>query len=352
MNGLAATILASIWHRYRMVFRADTGPRADAIFFDLKPFIPQYRQLLFCGQIPKQARFLRGAKFIETRDLEALRTAISESLEEEELGAPPVQIVYFHADLPAFEELLSRLDRGWIATTDVRGEELAGIGLKPREEIKTRNESVVLLDALPEDMSLEDRIMEDTKSLSAAIKAFRIQSKQDEVHLAFQAIQAELETTPRLTQSYLQETLRLRESTLKKVLEVGRRERRVDVKPYIDETPPIVVEFLKKVSAADGLSQAVVFDRDKLIGYARYGDLELPSRHFLKGWETLGQLGSEGLPLGPSQFVELRTTGQVTVLFYRRKYLFAFIPEREADLPVLKLNIEKELLRQWGPEEG
>jgi hypothetical protein len=348
MNGLATAILSSIWHRNRIVLRADSGERADSIFFELRPFIPQYRQLIFCGQIPKEARFLRNAKFIETADLNALRRALVESFAEEEMGAPPVQVVFFQADRAAFMELLAHLDRGWMATTRVGLEVLSAASLPPVEEIKTRADSLALLDPLPQDMSLEDRIMEDTKSLSGAIKAFRIQSKQGQVHLAFQAIQAELESTPRLTQSYLQETLRLRENTLKKVLEIGRRERRVDLSSYIEETPGPMIEFLKKISAGGGLSQAVVFDGGNLLGFARFGDIELPSRYFLLAWQIVARLEKDGLPLGPCRFIELKTTGQVTVLFYNHRYLFGFIPARDADLAGLKLNIESELVRVWG----
>jgi hypothetical protein len=352
MSGLAASILASIWHRNRIILRADSGERADRLFFELRPFIPQYRQLVFCGTIPKEARFLRGAKFIETRDLKALRTALLESLAEEELGAPPVQIVCFRADEEIFRDLLAPLDRGWMATTEQNSPAWLAAQLTPAEEIKTRLDTVALIDPPPEDMSLEERIMEDTKSLSGAIKAFRIQSKQGQVQLAFQAIQAELESRPRLTQPYLQETLRLREGTLRKVLEIGFRERRVDVRPYLDETPAPVVAFLKSAAKAGGLSQAVVFDAGQIIGYARYGDLELPSRHFLMAWDILARLQAGGLPLGPCRSVEVRTTGQTTILFYQRRHLFAFVPDREADLPTLKLNIENELLRHWGPEEA
>ncbi len=351
MSSLAASILASIWHRNRIIFRADDGERADSLFFELRPFIPQYRQIIFCGTIPKEARFLRGAKFIETRDLKALRTALLESLAEEELGAPPVQIVFFRADEAIFRDLLAPIDRGWMATTDQASPAWLASQLKPSVEIKTRRGTVALIDPLPEDVSLEERIMEDTKSLSAGIKAYRIQSKQGQVQLAFQAIQAELESSSRLTQPYLQETLRLRENTLKKVLEIGSRERRVDVRPYLEETPAPVVEFLKGAAKAGGLSQAVVFEGDRLIGYARYREIELPSRYFLQAWEMLGRLQTEGLPLGPFRSVELQTTGQTTILFYERRYLFAFVPDREADLPTLKLNIERELLRLWGPEE-
>ncbi len=351
MSGLAASILASFWHRNRIILRAESGERADELFFELRPFIPQYRQLVFCGTIPKEARFLRGAKFFETQDLKALRTALLESLAEEELGAPPVQIVYFRADEQVFRDLLAPLDRGWMATTDQASPAWLAAQLKPAQEIRTRRGTVALIDPLPEDVSLEERIMEDTKSLSAAIKAFRIQAKQGQVQLAFQAIQAELESSPRLTQPYLQETLRLRENTLKKVLEVGLRERRVDVRPYLEETPAPVVEFLKSAATAGGLSQAVVFEGDKLIGYARYREIELPSRYFLQAWNMLAPLATAGLPLGPCRFIELQTTGQTTVLFYQRRYLFAFIPDREADLAVLKLNIERDLLRLWGPEE-
>ncbi len=348
MNGLATAILSSIWHRNRMVLRADSGERADSIFFELKPFIPQYRQLILCGQIPKEARFLRNAKFIETSDLNTLRRALAESFDEEELGAPPVQVVFFRADRPAFKDLLAHLDRGWMATTEAGLDVLTAAGLKPAEEIRTRTDTLALLDPLPKDMFLEDRIMEDTKSLSGAIKAFRIQSKQGQVHLAFQAIQAELEATPRLTQSYLQETLRLRETTLKKVLEIGRRERRMDISSYVEETPAPVVDFLKKAAAGGVLSQAVVFDGMNLIGFARFGDIELPSRYFLQAWQILSRLETEGLPLGHCRTAELKTASQVTILFYHHRYLFGLIPARDADLPGLKLNIEGELARLWG----
>lgn len=351
MMGLTAPLLASLWNRNRMVLVAETGARADRLFFEVRPFIPQYRQLIFSGSIPREARFIRGAKCIDTRDMAALKTALFDSLQEEELGAPPVQIVFFRADAGIFRDLLSMLDRGWIATSDENPVVWGETRLKRAGQITMDHGTISLLDPLPADIALEEQIVAETLRVSGPVKAFRVQSKQGQVHLAFKAISEEFESRSNVTQAYLQEALRLRERTLKKALEIGRRERRVDLSLYIEETPAIVVEFLKTAPAAGKLSQAVVFDGDKLIGFARYGDIELASADFLRGLDVTTRLAADLFALESCRLAEIRTTSHITILFAKRKYLFGFIPDREADISQLKQNLDKELTRLWGPDK-
>lgn len=323
--GMEAKVLASLWNRNRTACLISDRSNYQPLFRRLRSFIPRYRQLLLLGDAPKEIRHLQGAKVLEMSDLGAHKAAIEQSFAEEATGAPPIQIVAFDPDKKLFDGLLSSLDRGWtVFLNGISKRHLEALGYEIHGEIPLPEGQIVLLDPLPSDLSPEEELLLETDPCSPAVKDFMIQMRQSQVFLAFQAIAAELESGRLVSRPYLSETLRVKEKTLRKILEVGLRERRVDFRPYIQDTPEPIIEFLKNLNRGSDVALAVVFEDDHLLGYARYQECYFPSRNFLAFSLQAGRVeGTAGDP-GRPWFLEMNA-GDKTVHLFRRRYLYGFL---------------------------
>jgi hypothetical protein len=203
---------------------------------------------------------------------------------------------------------------------------LEAAGHAVREEIPIEGGSLFLLDPLPPDLAAEEELLLETASCSPAMKDFMIQMRQSQMHLGFQAIQAEIESGRSVTQPYLSETLRVKEKGLKKILSLGLRERRLDLTSYIKDTPARVIDFLKSLSQESELALAAIFDREELIGYARYRECFFPSRNFQKFKKNVDRLSRSVSDPGRPWFLEIKAVDKIVQVFQGR-YLYGFLLE-------------------------
>jgi len=335
-------ILAALWHRHRIIIQSDRLGKAHALFLEIKDLLPQYREWILCGNIPREARFLRKGRKMPSDDLEALRHALLESLNEEEMGAPPIQILYFDANADVLQELTTHVDRGWLATTDRPAGAVEAL-CQPKDGLRDGNGTIYILDPLPEDSSIEDSIIEESRFVSPAMKKYIIQNRQNQVQLAFQAVQGEVESRGNVSQAYLLEALDMRIRTLNKTLEIGFRERRLDLRSLIQETPPSVRKLLHDLSSLKELLLAAVFDGRDLLGFAKYRDIALPSRHIVEFWDTVEHL-VQGFRLGRTQYAELGAPGHY-VLLIQKDYLYAFALETEMTPVLFRAELDRLLAK-------
>jgi hypothetical protein len=333
-------LLASIWHRNRLAVRCEDTATAAELVAALIEYVPPYRQLVFCGVVPKTLRFVPDVKIIDLQDLAGLRDSLLGAIAEEGMGGSPLQIVYFGADREVFESLLAFLDRGWVATTALEDIPIDGGAGAGRREIQRSAASIVLLDPVPDNTFLEERIFEDTAHRSASLRKFLIRMKQSEVRLAFDAIQGEIETGNRYHRAFFKETLKLRERTLQKAFEIGLRERRLDLSSYVEDTPPPITRLLKKLTSLEGLLMAVVLDKNTLIGIGRYRDVDLPHKTISLLWDTLSDLTEMLSPKDNCRSLEISTT-RYHVLLMRDDYLFGFILDRDVLPTAFKVAFNK-----------
>ncbi|MBN1273145.1 MAG: hypothetical protein JXB26_12820 [Candidatus Aminicenantes bacterium] len=335
-----ALIFASIWHRNRFVISGKTLDDANDLFFGFRDFIPQYRNLILCGDVPKESRYLKGVKLIDTDDLPSLREAFIESIAEEDLGAPPVQIIFFNATAEVFGEVLQHIDRGWVATYEGNPLSYLKKSFEIWEEFSFKKAKLYTLDPLLADTALEEKLIEDTKNNSKGVRLFKFQMKQSQVYLAFQAIGDELEVKEKITQSYLSETLELREKELRKIIEIGKRERRLDLSNYIEQTPTELVKFLKEISAEKELSMAAIFRERNLVGYARYRNLSFPSSIFTRIEEFIEKLNKKNLNIGKRWYFRLASERK-DIFIFNEDYLYCFVLEKGINFIAFKTKIEK-----------
>jgi hypothetical protein len=337
-----AALLASIWHRNRIVIQAPNLESANSLFSLWRYYIPQYRTFVLCGSIPKDARYIKGAKLIESKEPEAQREAFERCYAEEELGAPPIQVIYFAAGPETLRGVLSALPQGWIATTVHPREDWEDKSLPVRDVLSFAGGTLFFLDPLSEDVFIEQRLIEEMRDNSEGVKEFKVQLKQSEVHLAFQAMLNELESASSLTQSYVSEMLNVRERTLAKILAIGARERRMDLSPYIRRTAPEIVDFLKEMSSVKELYLAALFDGEDLIGYAKYRDIHFPSQDFLRMLRSIGTIPPGALRSGPLKYIEVNTR-QLNILVCVTGIVFGFVLEAGPNPLMVRFKVEESL---------
>jgi hypothetical protein len=334
-----ALIFSSIWHRNRILLCSENIEEANLLFNRFRCYIPQYREMIFCGDIPKTARFIREARLVETDDTPTLNSVLLESLSEEELGTQPVTVVYFNADEKTYKNTLSTLDRGWISTTTVKPSAFEKKPLKIVKKIQIGKVAVLILDPIPTNIFLEKKIIEETIDCSEKVKEYVVQMNESQVHLAFNAILGELEAKNKLTQSYISDTLNIREKTLTKIIEIGKRERRMDILEYIEETPSEIIEFLKGLSIEKEILLAAVFENRDLVGYAKFGDIVFPSRKFLQIDEEIDTISNKDFDLVEGRLVEMRL-GNRNIVLYKHQYLFGFVLNSGINPVLLKSKID------------
>lgn len=333
-------IFGSIWNRIRLLFYSKSIDKANELFFNMKCFIPRYRQWILCGDIPKKARFVKNVELIETKDFTALREAFLQSLAEEEAGTPPIQIVYFNAREDVFNNTLRHLDRGWIATASGEKSNLEWKSIKIYEETKFKEGIIYFLDPMLDETSIEEEIIKNTTNNSPGVRSYMVQMKENEVHFAFQAIQDELKTGEKTTQAYLTETLNIRQKTLKKIIEIGKKERRFDISSYIEWSPPHIINFLKGISHVREISLAAIFDKRKLIGYARYGDIVFPSQNFLRLSDRIMTSSEDKSNLSRKWNLEI-SAGSKNIFISNNDYLYGFILEKGINIKEFKSVMER-----------
>ena len=335
-----AMALAAVWHRNRMVVCGPGPEQLVQLCLKLISFVPGYRQIFLCGEVPKEFKYMKGAKLFETGEPLAQQAAFQISLAEEELGAAPIQVVYFGAPPAAYRDILGSLDRGWmIVTQTLSRASVEKSTSSVREEIRFPQGTVFLLDPLPEDLTIEKNILNETKHCSPGVREFIIQMKETEARLAFQAILAEMESGKTVTQSYLAETLKVREKTYHKILEIGFREKRLDVTPYIKETVPQVVKFLKAISLWNEASLAAIFIHKNLIGYAKYKDVDFSSLNFLSLGDRVEALSQTEANPGHPWLLELNTR-EMNILLLKHRLLYGFVLSGGADSALFRSKLE------------
>jgi hypothetical protein len=337
-----AALLAAIWYRNRIVIQAPNVESANSLLSLWRYNIPQYRTFVLCGAIPKDARYIKGAKLIETKEPEAQREAFELSFAEEELGAPPIQLIYFAAEPAILKSVLSVLPLGWMATTSHTREEWEDDSLRVKDVFSFADGTLYFLDPLPEDLFIEQRLIQEMRDNSEGVKEFKVQLKQSEVHLAFQAMLNEIESSGTLTQSYVSEMLNVRERTLAKILAIGAKERRMNLSPYIRETVPEIVEFLKEMSSVKELYLAVLFDGGDLVGYAKYRDINFPSQNFLRVVQSVGSIPRGALRSGPLKYIEINTR-HVNILVCVHAIVFGFVLEAGPNPLMVRFKVEESL---------
>ena len=337
-----ASLLAAFWHRTRIVIQASTVDSANALFSLWNYMIPRYRTVVLCGDIPKTARYIRGAKLIEHKEPAAQREAFELSYAEEELGAPPIQIVYFGADPTAVRDVLSAIPQGWIATTSLPPQAWESASARVQETLSFADGAFHFLDPVPKEIFIERRLIQDMRDNSEGVREFKVQLKQSEVHLAFQAMLVELESAGSLTQSYVSEMLNVRERTLAKILVIGNKERRIDLSAYIQRTDPVIVDFLKEMSSVKELYLAALFDGADLIGYAKYRDIHFPSQNFLRVIQSVGAYARGASRTGALRYIEINTR-HLNILVCVQPIVFGFVLEAGPNPLMVRFKVEEAL---------
>jgi hypothetical protein len=287
-----SNLFSLVWHRVPIILSGKNEQQAEKLFEELMYFVPEYRKLVFIGDIPKSVLFSQSnPTLLPVEDKELLQDNIIQIFEEESAIDPPIQLICSlkTSEKYLLNELLSHIDRGWISfcqfgVTDNYIKK--NFTIKNIQKIKINELTIhAICDELPE-TRLENIILQKSLNASAQALRFLLQKKMSEVRNAGQAIIQDIEQNRTFTQAEIEEEFEMRSLTFNKVLDITLSESRLDIGSYIELTPADIADRLKLISHIPGIEVIGVMKEGKLIGLARYNEYTFSFAFQLKQLEA------------------------------------------------------------------
>ena len=277
---IAKYVLSCLWLRIPFIIAEEDKETCNSLAFQLLEFVPEYRQLIACGSVPRSVEFsMRKPKILDTKDINFLKESLFSSFEEEKMGARPIQLIHFQSPPEIFTSLLSQLERGWFATTDLGPSDISSI-IEVQHTEKIDTNTILFLKPSP-DFILEEMLLEKVRSRPAEVARFIFQLKMSEINLIGNAILKEIESGVILSQVEIQELFEIDELTFHRTIDLLLSESKTDVRAYILMTPKNIQNKLDKMIELDGIYLCGAIENEKLVGLSKARALKIsPSKLF------------------------------------------------------------------------
>jgi hypothetical protein len=263
-------LFSAIWTR-KPVFIYSKDPGAlNEYYKDLIGFIPKYRQAILVGDFPKKVQFgFNKPKLIHNDALPDVQDMLLNVFEEEKsLESRSLQLLVWEPSPDFVRQVLTRLERGWIATTSILPETLKtwfpeavfeGFPL-------SKNMEVIFVSGHPGRVSIELEIMKTYFSRSPISAAFLIQKKLHEIKFIADAIMSEIGHGKKFHQVELQELFELDYQNFEKCLQIIEAEFHLDINRYIQRTSNQIKKILRQLLEIEGVIYACALRNGKLAG--------------------------------------------------------------------------------------
>lgn len=262
---LAVCTISSIWLRHPFIISCDDAIKRNDMTLQLLDFVPNYRQLVVSGSVPKAIEFsVKKPKVLDGSDLTTLKESLFSSFQEERVGTQPIQLILFNSTIQIFKEILCHIQQGWFATTDLTFTEIGA--LCEIHDLETIDDCSILFLNTKHDSTIEERLFDKAERRPTEVAPFIFQQKMSEVNLIGHAILQEIEAGKSLTLVEIEELFDIDESTAKRTLALLQSEAKMDVRPYILFTPNDVQKTLEKLVEFNNVLIAGAFEKNRLIG--------------------------------------------------------------------------------------
>ena len=354
-KNLAATILSTIWLRKPIIFYTDDKNNFDRLIQEIIHFIPDYRQLIFYGQVPKTIIYNKfRPKVLNTDDLKSIEISLIQSFEEENIHAPPLQLIFFDANEWILTNLLKQFEKGWIAFTFADVKKIQEFfESNDMLSINAENYKIIFPKGGPDDKKLEYKLINKARNRTLSTVRILLQKKMNEIRFTAQALLEEIEAGRKINQLEIEECFEIDSLNFAKVLDILKVEARLNVKPYIQLIPKYISLLLDKLSKISGVDTIACLHKNELLGIVRNKDFEfIPQQLFSPFVSFLNYLNDLN-EWGSYQQINLELQNGIKMLFFKkdeiskhRNLTFAAIIDRKSNaFLVLKeiKNILKEL---------
>jgi len=272
-----ATALNSILCRSPFFIEGETR-EIEPYLRQILSFVPAYREVIVAGDVPKWVKYLPfRPREMPSEDLKELSEAVLEAFQEEGPGRPPIEFIYFSADLSVWTNVLKRLPRGWLATISTITPVLKDLPRdRPYFTEQTGDVSIVHFGERGRDISFETMLLDRVKERPGTVASFLIQKKLMEMYLAGQAILREMEEGAGFSHAEVEELFDLDETTLSKIIQMVRYEYELDLERYLKPAPPDVVEQMDSISGIGHLISISAVSRRQVIAIKRIKESNIP----------------------------------------------------------------------------
>ncbi len=322
--GLAAKILSAIWLRKPVIFNIHGLQNKHKFIQEIISFIPDYRQLIFYGEVPRVLAFNKfRLKILTFEKSEITRESLYQCFAEESTSTPPLQIVYFDANETDVSELTNKLERGWL--TFVNG------GSTVYKQL-AESDRVIFIDLnnaevpqqkrnLLSDSDLEYEIFERAVDISGGALLALLQKKLNEIRYIGQALIYEIESGKKLSQTEIQQVFEIDSRTFIKALNVLKVESGIDIAHYIRLIPEIISIILDKIQKIAGVNTVACVLDNQLLGINKRSESTFfPLNTFLpfvKFYQHMILTFNEGY----NKRLNIELTGGRSVLFFKEDNL-------------------------------
>lgn len=322
--GLAVKILSAIWLRRPVIFNIQCLENKQKYMQEIISFIPDYRQLIFYGEVPRLLAFNKfRLKILKIEQSDVTRESLYQCFAEESSSTPPLQIVYFEAHENGIKELIKNLERGWLAF--VNGESTVYQKLDESGRILFIDfNNVEMPDPernLISNRYLEYELLERSYDSSGGALLALLQKKMNEIRYIGQALIYEIESGKKLSQAEIQQIFEIDSRNFNKVLEVLKVESGIDIAHYIRFIPEIISVVLEKIQKIAGVNTVACLFKKQLLGINKGAETTFfPLKVFLPFVEFYEYMIST-FDEGANKRLNIELTGGRTVLLFKEENL-------------------------------
>lgn len=287
---LAVQILTSIWHRKPIIICYETESHLIRLMNEIFHFIPQYRQLIICGNAPKSLRWNRQkSKYIDDVPFTTIRETLLHSFSEEKNGKyVPLQLIYFDTTAEVFKAILKEIDRGWIALTTLSREEVKkSMPLDHYQSIFSPEFQVTFLLDVSADVTLETSLLNKFNKRPDIAVFYLIQKTFAEIKSAGEALLHEIEAGRMIYPVEMQEYFEMKRVEFRKSLDIIKDEHFLDISRFVKYPDPKIDGFLNEISQLDGIIWCCALQENHLVGMYRTKNFENLPLNSLPGFNIL-----------------------------------------------------------------
>jgi len=294
-------LFSSIWTRRPVILSSPDLSFLSEFYNDLIALIPRYRQPILVGDFPKKIQFgFSKPKIINNMPPEEIQELLLNIFEEERLlESRSLELMVWNPSLELMQQVLARLDQGWITVTTLAPEVLQSAfpGTRFERYPLTDQAEVIFVAGRPARVSIEQELMQMYFTRSRISAAFLIQKKMHEIKFIAEAIVSEIGHGKKFHQVELQELFALDQLHFEKCLQIIEAEFHLDIHRYIKRTANPVKKILRQLIEIEGVIYACAFRNGKLTGIVHtQSGIVFPLRFFKKLVRSRHQLAQHSLP--------------------------------------------------------
>jgi len=346
---LSSKLLNAIWLRKPIIISCNYGNKIDKYFDEVLRFIPDYRLLIVCGKAPKRVIYQKtNIKVLELNDKQLTAQSLFSSFEEENISAPPLQLICFETDEWFFKHILNRLDRGWIAITSLDKDKITNSLQSKISFFFNQNlMTFFFLNNLSSNDGLDKQLIKTTNNKSEAVVRLLLQKKMSEIRYVGQALIKEIEQGKTISQTEIEELYSIDTASFKRAIEVLESETRLDISKYIDFTPTVISLILNRINKLNGVLTSICLKDKEIIGIIKKEQFNInDSQFFLSFYSLLSKLDKD-FHVGKNITLSFEFDTNIQLLFIKtarvsdfEDIVFVFILESSVNILLFLYEIE------------